>query len=108
MLVIVLEGAPPRLRGRLSLWLVEIRAGVYVGDYSVKVRDMIWKNVEEEMMEGDMKDGNAIMIWSTNSEAGYDFKTLGDNHRIPREMDGIKLISFVPENKAENQIHEDL
>lgn len=38
MLVIVLEAAPPRLRGRLALWLVEVRAGVYVGDFSKRVR----------------------------------------------------------------------
>ena len=42
MLVIVLENAPPRLRGRLAIWLLEIRAGVYIGNYSVKVRDHIW------------------------------------------------------------------
>jgi CRISPR-associated endoribonuclease Cas2 subtype I-E len=34
MLVIVLENAPPRLRGRLAVWLLEVRAGVYVGNYS--------------------------------------------------------------------------
>jgi CRISPR-associated protein Cas2 len=28
MLVIVLENAPPRLRGRLAVWLLEVRAGV--------------------------------------------------------------------------------
>ena len=26
MMVVVLENAPPRLRGRLSLWLAEVRA----------------------------------------------------------------------------------
>ena len=31
MLVIVVSNAPPRLRGRLAVWLLEIRAGVYVG-----------------------------------------------------------------------------
>ena len=31
MMVIVVENAPPRLRGRLAVWLLEIRAGVYVG-----------------------------------------------------------------------------
>ena len=31
MIVIVVENAPPRLRGRLSLWFAEVRAGVYVG-----------------------------------------------------------------------------
>jgi CRISPR-associated endoribonuclease Cas2 subtype I-E len=28
MLVIVVENAPPRLRGRLALWLLEVRAGM--------------------------------------------------------------------------------
>ena len=39
MMVIVVENAPPRLRGRLAVWLLEIRAGVYVGRYSRRVRE---------------------------------------------------------------------
>jgi CRISPR-associated protein Cas2 len=31
----------PRLRGRLAIWLLEIRAGVYVGDYTPRIRDYI-------------------------------------------------------------------
>lgn len=93
MLVIVLENAPPRLRGRLAIWLLEIRAGVYVGDYSAKVRDHIWKQVEV-----GIEDGNAVMAWRTKDEAGFDFVTLGTNRRIPVELDGAKLVSFLPEN----------
>jgi len=52
MLVIVVENAPPRLRGRLAVWLLEIRAGVYVGDYSARVRDYLWQQVEEGIDEG--------------------------------------------------------
>jgi len=92
MLVIVVENAPPRLRGRLAVWLLEIRAGVYIGDMSRRVREMIWKNVE--MGHGD---GNAVMVWTTNNEQGFDFFTLGNNRRIPVEMDGIKLVSFCPQ-----------
>jgi len=91
MLVIVLENAPPRLRGRLAIWLLEIRAGVYVGNYSVKVRDHIWNHVIEGLGEG-----NAVMAWRTNNEAGFDFITLGANRRIPVEIDGAKLVSFLP------------
>ncbi|GAB6060951.1 type I-E CRISPR-associated endoribonuclease Cas2e [Desulfonatronum parangueonense] len=93
MLVIVVENAPPRLRGRLALWLLEVRAGVYVGKVSRRVREMIWANVEDGIGQG-----NAIMAWSTNTESGFDFQTLGTNRRIPVEMDGIKLVSFLPEN----------
>ena len=41
MLAIVLENAPPRLRGRLAIWLLEVRAGVYVGKVSRRIREMI-------------------------------------------------------------------
>ena len=92
MLVIVVENVPPRLRGRLGLWLIEVRAGVYVGKVSRRVREMIWQNV----IKGS-GDGSAVMAWSTNSESGFDFMTFGINRRIPVEMDGIKLVSFLRE-----------
>ncbi|MFM9969675.1 MAG: type I-E CRISPR-associated endoribonuclease Cas2e [Burkholderiales bacterium] len=95
MLVIVLENAPPRLRGRIAIWLLEIRAGVYVGNYSSKVRDYIWHQVEK-----GIEDGNAVMAWRVNNEAGFDFVTLGKNRRIPTELDGAKLVSFLPEAAA--------
>lgn len=91
MLVIVLENAPPRLRGRLAIWLLEIRAGVYIGNYSAKVRDHIWTQVE-----AGLDDGNAVMAWRVNNEAGFDFVTHGQNRRIPVEIDGTKLVSFLP------------
>ena len=97
MLVIVVENAPPRLRGRLAVWLLEIRAGVYVGKTSRRVREMIWSQVDK-----GIEDGNAVIAWSTNTESGFDFLTFGKNRRIPKEMDGIKLVSFLPEEKSES------
>ncbi|MDP3671575.1 MAG: type I-E CRISPR-associated endoribonuclease Cas2e [Telluria sp.] len=91
MLVIVLENAPPRLRGRLAIWLLEVRAGVYVGNYSRKVREKIW----EQVVAG-IEDGNAVLAWRASTEAGFDFLTLGANRRMPVEMDGAMLVSFSP------------
>ncbi|MBU2755757.1 type I-E CRISPR-associated endoribonuclease Cas2 [Acidithiobacillus sp. CV18-2] len=91
MMVIVLENTPARLRGRLAIWLLEIRAGVYVGNYSSKVRGYIWSQVE-----AGIGDGNAVMAWRANNEAGFDFITIGQNRRTPAEMDGAKLVSFLP------------
>ncbi len=96
MLVIVVENVPPRLRGRLAVWLIEIRAGVYVGDLSIKVREMIWSQIEE-----GIEEGNAVMAWSTNTESGFDFVTLGKNRRLPVELDGLKLVSFYPPEDEE-------
>ncbi|APG25322.1 type I-E CRISPR-associated endoribonuclease Cas2e [Syntrophotalea acetylenica] len=95
MLVIVVENAPPRLRGRLALWLLEVRAGVYVGKVSRRVREMIWDTVDK-----GIEEGNAVLAWSTNTESGFDFMTLGVNRRIPKEMDGVKLVSFLPETPS--------
>lgn len=99
MLVIVVENAPPRLRGRLAIWLLEVRSGVYVGKISRRVREMIWATVEK-----GIEDGNAVMVWSTNTESGYDVMTFGKNRRIPVELDGIKLVSFLPQNSNDQSL----
>jgi CRISPR-associated protein Cas2 len=98
MVVIVVENAPQRLRGRLAIWLLEVRAGVYVGKISRRVREMIWSTLEKGLGEG-----NAVMAWTTNTESGFDFLTLGKNRRIPKEMEGVKLVSFLPEEGKEQR-----
>ncbi|EME1928208.1 type I-E CRISPR-associated endoribonuclease Cas2 [Cronobacter sakazakii] len=95
MMVVVTENVPPRLRGRLAIWLLELRAGVYVGDVSRRVREMIWHQINELAEEG-----NAVMAWATNNESGFDFQTFGVNRRIPVDLDGLRLVSFLP---IENQ-----
>lgn len=92
MLVVVTEAVPPRLRGRLTVWLLEIRAGVYVGDMSRRIREMIWQQVEELA-----EDGNVVMAWATNTESGFDFVTYGENRRMPVEFDGLRLVKFLAE-----------
>lgn len=89
MLVIVVESAPPRLRGYLSRLFVEIRAGVYIGEFSSRVRERIWDVIQKEI-----GGGNAIIAWSCPNDAGYDFDTCGENRRIPVDLDGLKLCSF--------------
>ena len=66
MLVIVVENAPARLRGRLSLWLAEIRAGVYVGTYSARTRDRIWAEVRILI-----EDGSAVIAWGAPTDSGF-------------------------------------
>ena len=97
MMVIVVESAPPRLRGRLAVWLLEIRAGVYVGRYSRKVRERIWKDVEELIEEGD-----AVMAWAAPTDQGYDFATVGRNRRVPVDFDGLKLVVFAPQDSPDS------
>lgn len=92
MLIVVTENVPPRLRGRLAVWLLEIRAGVYVGDTSQKIREMIWQQIDHLA-----ESGNVVMAWATNNESGFDFQTYGENRRLPVDWDGLRLVSFHPQ-----------
>ncbi len=93
MIVVVLENAPPRLRGRLAIWLLEVRAGVYLGEYNRKIREYLWAQV----LAG-IDDGNAVIAWrDVANEAGFQFETAGKNRRVPVEFDGVTLVEFLPE-----------
>lgn len=91
MVTVVTEAVPPRLRGRLAVWLLEVRAGVYIGDVSRRIREMIWEQVNA--LAGN---GNVVMAWSTNTESGFDFVTYGQNRREPIELDGLRLVKYMP------------
>ena len=96
MLVIVVENAPPRLRGRLALWLAEIRAGVYVGVYSARTRERIWGEVVA-LLGG----GSAAIAWSAATDSGFAFDTAGPNRREPVDFDGLTLVQFSPPPAAD-------
>ncbi len=89
--MVVTEAVPPRLRGRLAVWLLEVRAGVYVGNVSRRVREMIWEQIN--MLA---EEGNVVMAWATNTESGFDFVTYGSNRRMPIDLDGLRLVKFLP------------
>jgi CRISPR-associated protein Cas2 len=89
MMVIVVENAPPRLRGRLALWLAEIRAGVYVGAYTTRTRERIWN--ETCYLIGD---GSACIAWAAPTDSGFAFASIGPNRREPIDFDGLTLVRF--------------
>lgn len=96
MLVIAVENAPDRLIGYLSRWLLEVRAGVFIGNYSVNVRNKLWETTRMEI-----GGGNAVMVWSAANESGFDFLTWGKNRRNPVDFDGMKLVKFTPAEEDE-------
>jgi CRISPR-associated protein Cas2 len=96
MMTVVVENVPPRLRGRLAVWLLEVRAGVYVGNYSRRTRERIWNETKSSIGEG-----NAVLIWTAPTDAGFAFETCGDNRRQPVDFDGFMLVSFQPTNGIE-------
>jgi len=100
MMVIVVENAPARLRGRLAVWLLEVRAGVYLGNYSRRVRETIWGQVCAYI-----EDGNAVIAWAAPNDAGFQFDTCGLNRRVPIDLDGLQLVRFGAEAALPPEAH---
>ena len=86
MLVLCVTNCPPRLRGDLSKWLCEVNTGVYVGKLNAKVREELWSRIC-----GNIKSGQATMVYSTNNEQGYIFLTHNTTW-IPIDYEGITLM----------------
>jgi CRISPR-associated protein Cas2 len=87
MIVIVLENAKPSLRGEISRWLFEIKAGVFAGRISAVVRDELWALIEEKL-----GNGSALMIYPQRNEQGFDARMLGNPSRTLVDIEGILLV----------------
>ena len=48
MVVLVLERVPTSLRGELTRWMLEPKAGVFVGTMSALVREQLWEKVSHD------------------------------------------------------------
>lgn len=88
MVVLVLEKCPMSLRGDVTRWLMEISTGVYVGNIHARVRDRLWDRVRDSIHDGS---GRAIMVYTTNTEQGYAFRTYNSTW-IPCDFEGLTLI----------------
>lgn len=86
MIVVSMTNCPPKLRGDLSKWLLEINTGVYVGHVNARVRDALWKRICENIHEGQ-----ATLVFTTNNEQHMDFYVHNTSWG-PVDLDGIKLM----------------
>lgn len=92
MLVMILEKVPNTLRGELSRWLQEVRAGVFVGHVSKRVRDNLYDKCTKTA-----PNSGVMQIWSSDTEQRYRVRSNGLTSRDIIEHDGIKLVQ-VPHN----------
>lgn len=89
MVVMTVENAAPKLRGRLRRWLVELHPGVYVGKVSPRIRDLLWEEATTKYTHGRVSQA-----WSDRSEQGYSFRIYGDKSRRMVDFDGLSLVSI--------------
>ena len=87
MTVLILEKVPPGLRGELTRWMLEVRAGIFIGTVSPRVRERLWSRAC-----GRKRAGNALLIFSARNEQGFVIESLGDNAYSVFDIDGLQLI----------------
>ncbi|MBI3794488.1 MAG: type I-E CRISPR-associated endoribonuclease Cas2 [Nitrospinae bacterium] len=87
MVVMILERVAPSLRGELSRWFLEAKAGVFVGRVSAMVRERLWKKAC-----AGAKDGGCVMIHSSNGEQGFQISSWGKSSRSIEEFEGLFLV----------------
>jgi len=87
MIVLIVERAAPSLRGELTRWLLEPRAGVFVGRVSARVRDRLWDKICRSP-----GIGAAVLVYTTNTEQGFALRVFGDTSREIVDYEGIWLL----------------
>lgn len=96
--VITMTNCPLSLRGDLTKWMQEIATGVYVGNFNSRVREELWKRIEDSV-----GNGAVTMSFSSRNEIGYDFKTI-HSHREVVYSDGLPLVRIPTVDTLENDI----
>ena len=89
MIVITLSKTPPALRGDLTRWCQEIQTGIYVGEVSARIRDKLWERVLD-----NVGNGEATLVYNTNTEQGYAFRTTRKSRRVI-DLDGMFFVKYV-------------
>ncbi|MDS1272262.1 type I-E CRISPR-associated endoribonuclease Cas2e [Lipingzhangella sp. LS1_29] len=97
MTVIVLTHCPQGLRGLLTRWLLEISPGVFIGNPSSRIRDVLWEEVREHR-----GNGRALLAYGTDTEQGYTFRTFEHKWR-PVDHEGLTLIERPNQQQATPQ-----
>ncbi len=92
MVVMILERVPANLRGKVTRWMLEPKAGVFVGTLNAMVREKLWERVC-----GKIAGGAARLIWTDNSEQGFTVRFWGATDRWVVNLEGLNLIQ-IPED----------
>lgn len=87
MVVMVLERVPPSVRGELTRWMLEVHAGVFVGNPSAMVRDKLWDKVCQSAGQG-----GCVLLHADTSEQGFAIRTWGPTRRAIEDYDGLLLV----------------
>jgi len=88
MTLIIMENVDESLRGECTRFLLEVKAGIFLGTISAKVRELLWNTIKERVDEG-----GAILVFSYPNEQGFVMDMWGDPRRVVNDFEGLRLIT---------------
>ncbi len=92
--IITVKNVPASLRGDLSKWMQEIATGVFVGNFNVRIRELLWQRVQEAAGTGE-----ATLTYPSRNEICYAFLTSGGIREVI-DCDGIPLVMLQAPERA--------
>jgi CRISPR-associated protein Cas2 len=87
VVVLILERVPSGLRGDLNRWMLEPRAGTFVGAMPARVRERLWDKACKEA-----RDGSCVMITTAPTDQGFVVRVHNEPARSVVDFDGLSLI----------------
>jgi len=88
MIVLIMDRVRPGLRGELTRWMIEPKAGVFVGRVSAMVRDHLWDKICREAG----LDAGCLMVYSSDNEQDFLIRVHGAPARQIEDFDGLLLV----------------
>jgi CRISPR-associated protein Cas2 len=88
MTILLLDRVSPGLRGELSRWMVEPKAGVFVGRPTAAVRERLWKR----LCKDSGHEAGCLMITHASTEQGYRIESYGNPKRVVVDFEGLQLV----------------
>lgn len=98
MVIILTENVSEGLRGELTRWLLEVKAGVFVGNIPAGVRQKIWEHIKK-----DVQIGAATLLYSAQTEQGFAMEMHNEPRRKIVDVEGICLMAIDIED-GENEL----
>lgn len=88
MLVVIANNLPPAVRGRLKLWFIEPRPGIFVSG----IKDNVANKVIDYILQYCPESSGIIMFQKIGAPPGYRIIGQGLPHRKLLEISGLQLV----------------
>ncbi|NCD05806.1 MAG: type I-E CRISPR-associated endoribonuclease Cas2 [Spirochaetia bacterium] len=97
MVVVIAEHLPPAIRGRMKLWFIEPKPGVFVSG----LNDSLAEKVVNNLFDKSKISSGLIIFQSIPKAPWYKIKRRGLTTRKITNISDLELVLEIPQNKTD-------